>query len=106
MNLLGAQGGGQWRKTSRDREMSEGRWVRAGWKAEGGGREWNGKAGPRGRREQWALSVASQACPEGRGGVSREQRCEGGAPVGLGKKQEASPLQGKTATEALSWECA
>lgn len=48
MNLLGAQGGDQWRKTSRDREMSDGRWVRAGWKVEGSSREWNGKAGPRG----------------------------------------------------------
>lgn len=66
LNLLGAQGGGQWRKTSRDREVSEGRWVRAGWKVEGCGSEWNGKAGARDPKEEWALSVASQACQEDR----------------------------------------
>lgn len=73
---------------------------------EGGAESGMGKQAHGAQKEQWALSVASQACPEGRGGVSCEQRCEGGAPVGLGKKQEASLLQGKTATEALSWECA
>lgn len=40
--------------------------MRAGWKVEGCGSEWSGKAGPRDPKEEWALSVASPACQEER----------------------------------------
>ena len=59
-----------------------------------------GKQAHGARKEQWALSVASQACPEGQGGVSCEQRCEGGAPVDLGKK--LLPCRGKQQQRSLA----
>lgn len=104
MNLLGAQGGGQWRKTSRDREMGEGRWVRAGWKVGAAAASGMGKQAPGARKEQWALRVASQACPEDEDG--EECHVSRGVKEGLlwvfGRNRKLLPCKGKQQQRPLA----